>query len=124
MWLAPCSTNIEPMSAADAKPLSSIDLRFGRDWPIIVGFAAMALPALWRLVAGTWSREDGAEGVLILALGLWLLWRDWPNMRAGAREGQGFVAFTAVAIAALAYIAGRVFDYITLEAGGVYLVGV
>jgi exosortase len=93
------------------------------DWPLILGFVALAVPTFFTLARESWSRDSGAHGPLILFVGGWLLYREWPDMRAHAKRGN--LAVTAVVLlAALAsYVFGRAYDYVTLEAGGAYLAG-
>ena len=111
------------MSTIVAKGKTSFDSGLIRGWPLIVGFATLAAPTVWRLAQQTWSREDGAQGPLILALGLWLLWRDWPTLRREAHAGSTMLACAVTVLAMVFYVAGRVFDYMTLEAGGLYAAG-
>jgi exosortase len=112
------------MSTVAAKERAPLDSELVRSWPLVVGFGALALPTLWRLAQQTWSREDGAQGPLILALGLWLLWREWSDLKAGHRGGGTALAVGMIAFAMVSYVAGRMFDYMTLEAGGLYVAGV
>jgi exosortase len=111
------------MAAADAKRVSHADLGLSRDLPLALGFAALAIPTLLNMANQTWSKEDGAQGPLILAIGAWLLWRQWPVLRREAAAGAPVFTFLALGAAMLAYIAGRMFDYLTFEAGGLYLAG-
>lgn len=42
-------------------------------------FALLFLPTLLDLAQGIWRTDDQAHGPMILAIGLWLLYRAWPN---------------------------------------------
>lgn len=42
-------------------------------------FALLYAPTLWDLAQGIWRTDDQAHGPMILAIGLWLLYRAWPN---------------------------------------------
>ncbi len=42
-------------------------------------FALLYVPTLWDLAQGIWRTDDQAHGPMILAIGLWLLYRAWPN---------------------------------------------
>lgn len=42
-------------------------------------FAVLFLPTLWDLAQGIWRTDDQAHGPMILLIGLWLLYRAWPN---------------------------------------------
>jgi exosortase len=108
---------------ADAKRTSSVGFAPGRDWPIGVGLAALGLPTLWGLSQQIWTREDGAQGALLLAIGLWMLWREGPAMRAVGKSGSTVAAVATLLGAVALYVAGRILDYMTVEAGGLYLAG-
>lgn len=92
--------------------------------PLIVGFAALAVPTLRALGAQVWSRESGAHGPIILATGLWLLWRALPRMREEGQPGSPWLTALLLSLALLLYIFGRAFDFISLEVLGLYGVGV
>jgi len=92
-------------------------------WPLFLGLAVLALPTVMTLADQTWSRESGAHGPIILAAGGWLLWRLMPEFRRDAKPGS-LVLTIALLVAGLAiYAIGRAYDFITLEAAGVYCVG-
>jgi exosortase B len=93
------------------------------EWPLAIGFAALAVPTLLLVANQTWTREDGAQGPLILAIGAWLLWRQWPALGREASPAGVLPVFGLLLVALLSYIAGRMFDYLTFEAGGLYLAG-
>jgi exosortase len=111
------------MATAGARRASLIGPEWIRDGPLALGFAALALPTILVMAYQTWSKEDGAQGPLILAIGAWLLWRQWPRMLSEASPGRILLAGLLMSIGLLAYVGGRMFDYLTFEGGGVYLVG-
>ncbi|HEY2708162.1 MAG TPA: exosortase V [Caulobacteraceae bacterium] len=112
------------MTAADTKRTLTVDPAVMRGAPLILGFAALAVPTTAFLADQAWTKEAGAQGPLILALGAWLLWRQWPALRREASPGGTLIAFALLAVSLVAYVAGRMFDYLTFEAGGLYGVGV
>jgi len=109
-------------SAAPARA-QRLDPTFGGDWPLVLGFAALAIPTLVTLGEQTWSTEAGGHGPIVLATGAWLLWRQVPEFRSEAAPGAPWLTGAMLALALAAYVFGRAYDYITLEAGGVYGVG-
>jgi len=42
-------------------------------------FALLYIPTLWDLAQGIWRTDEQAHGPMILAIGLWLLYRAWPK---------------------------------------------
>ncbi len=82
---------------------------------LLVGMVAMFLPTIGSLGAGPWSTEAGVHGPLVLATGIWLIFRRGDEIRRIARPGALMPAVVAVLLAALAYAFGRAFDFITIE---------
>jgi len=90
-------------------------------WTLIVlwlGVAALAIPTLIENVQQNWSLDQGAQTPIVLAIGLWLLFRRWPAMRAAGAPPRG-VASRGLAVGlwlatSVLYGLGRV--------GGQYLV--
>jgi exosortase len=95
----------------------------GVSWWLVGGFAVLAVPTAISLAQQSWSREFGAYGPIIIAAGAWLLWRQIPEMRRLASPGRSLNVWPALAVAAILYIFGRAYDFLTLETAGVYGVG-
>jgi exosortase len=110
-------------SAAPARA-QQFDPTFGGAWPLVLGFAVLAIPTLVTLGQQSWSTEAGGHGPIVLATGAWLLWRQAPQFRREAVPGNSWLTGVMLAVALAAYVFGRAYDYITLQAGGVYGVGV
>lgn len=88
--------------------------------PIAIAVAVLAIPTLLRLGEQVWTKEIGAHGPIVLMTGGWLLWRRWPSMMSEARPSLPFLTI-AGAVASLAiYVFGRAYDFISLEAAGLY----
>lgn len=87
-------------------------------WPLALGFLVLALPTMATLGREVWVRESGAHGPIVLATGAWLLMTQ--RTHGLEREGPGWgVALLAIPALAL-YTFGRAYDFIVLEAAGVY----
>jgi exosortase len=92
-------------------------------WPSVAfwaGFATLLIPTLIENYRQSWSSEQGQHGPIVLALGLWLVWRRWGAMRAAAQPPSVTVAIGAGVLCALAYLAGRIADQFLLESYAVY----
>jgi exosortase B len=94
-----------------------------RRWPLLVGFAVLAVPTLVSLGSQSWTRESGAHGPIVLATGLWLLSRNVEGMRELAKPGSQILSWLGFLASLALYVFGRTFDFITLEAAGLYGVG-
>lgn len=86
----------------------------------LVPFAVMAVPTFARLGTQVWSREVGAHGPIVLATGIWLIWRLLPAMAAAGRMGHLPLTILGVLISLPIYVFGRAFDLINLEAAAVF----
>lgn len=110
--------------------LAASELRDGegpRFWsylPLLVGLAALAVPTAITLGDQVWSNEAGAHGPIVLLTGLWLIWRKHDELRSTARPGAAWLTALMLLIALPLYVFGRAYDFISLEAAGLYGVGV
>jgi exosortase len=91
--------------------------------PIVLGVLALAVPTFARLGEQVWTKEIGAHGPIVLATGIWLLWRKWASMVAQAKPGNTILTIIALAGTLTLYVFGRAYDFISLEAAGLYGVG-
>jgi len=108
---------------AAAKPTRLLSSSLIQAWPLILAFAILAVPTVATLGDQTWSTETGAQGPLVLCTGAWLLWRLTPEFRQTATPGNPWVTGLVLALALASYVFGRAYDFITLEAAGVYGAG-
>lgn len=93
-------------------------------WVLGVGLASLAIPTAITLAGQEWNRESGAHGPIVLALGGWLIWRQLPALQRDFHPGPPAIAFAALLVSLVTYVFGRAFDFVTLEAGGLYGAGV
>lgn len=91
---------------------------------LLIGLLAVGLPTLVAVATQSWTREEGVHGPIVLATGLWLIWRRADEIRREAVPGSLWVAFMGVAIAAAIYIFGRAYGFLVLEVGALYLAGI
>ncbi len=87
---------------------------------LMVALAVLAIPTGMTLFRETWSTESGAQGPLVLSTGVWLLWRLMPDFNAAAKPGNPFILAAGLLLSLGFYVFGRAFDFLTLEAAGVY----
>lgn len=88
--------------------------------PWILLAVALAAPTLYRLGVQVWSRDIGAHGPIVLATGLWLVWRQLPAMMETARQGNLAITTIGVLASLPIYVFGRAYDIISMEAAGLY----
>lgn len=82
--------------------------------PIAAGMALLLVPTLHRLFTGAWSTEEQAHGPIILALSLWLMWRNIPTMlEQPARPSKAGWPILVLALAM--YVLGRSQQILSFE---------
>ncbi len=104
------ASGARPASAKGRRPRGSLVVFW-------LGVAALVIPTLIENVQQNWSLDQGAQAPIVLAIGLWLLFRRWPAMRAtGAPPTSAVSRGLAIGLwmaTSLIYVLGR--------AGGQYL---
>lgn len=77
-------------------------------WPILFGMLFLYVPTFFDLFSGLWVTEGQAHGPVILALSLWLIYRQWNQMMEKS-EGRptSFWGWAILAFALGFYILGR-----------------
>src|SRR5438067_8539361 len=90
---------------------------------LAAGFVALAAPTAVSLADQTWSHEFGAYGPIVLVTGLWLLWRQIPELRRSGQPGSLWLTLAILAASLISYVFGKAYDFVTLEAAGLYGVG-
>jgi len=110
------------MAAVERQPVRpSLDLMALRPQLLLLaGFLLLAIPTFIRLGQQVWTKEIGAQGPIVLATGIWLVWRRWDAMLAEAQPGPLWLTLTGVLISLPLYVFGRAYDFMSLEALGLY----
>jgi exosortase len=102
----------------------ALQLSFGGGWPLALAFLVLAGPSMWTLAQEAWATDQGAHGPIVLLTGGWLLWRLWPTFKAEGRPGDWRLTALALLVSLPIYVFGRAYDYLLLEAAGLYGAGV
>ncbi|WP_235927595.1 exosortase V [Sandarakinorhabdus rubra] len=105
--------------AAPAPP--DLRLLLQQHWPMWLGVAALALPTMLALAQGPWQEESGVHGVIVLFTGLWLVWRRQTDLAKVGRAGSPLVTGLLLAVALPVYMAGRAFEFISIETAALLL---
>jgi exosortase len=112
------------MAGALSQQVRRFDLTLGGWWPLAVGFAVLAIPTFLTLADEVWVRESGAHGPIVLATGAWVLWRQIGEFRRDGVRGHPILTALMFLPSIAVYVFGRAYDFISLEAAGLYGVGV
>ena len=90
----------------------------GGRWSFValaVGLLAFSVPTMIFVVDEYWTREDGAHGPIVLATGLWLLWRRWQVSRDYVTTADGRLVWLGLAIFLPLQIFARITQIVELE---------
>lgn len=91
-------------------------------WLLYLGIAAIALPTIILVMRVSWSREEGAHGPIVLATGLWLIWRLQDRIRAAARPGSLWLTAVLLIPSLIVYALARITNTIEVEGFAMYAV--
>lgn len=93
----------------------------GLDLPVtlmlLAGWLVMYLPSYATLARTVWASDEQGHGPIIMAVGIWLMWRrreELAAMEARPSLGAGIVAFV---LAGLLYVLGRSQAILMFEVG-------
>jgi exosortase B len=109
------------MATLAPAPRTGFQAMAARHWPLLLGIVAVCLPTLVSMARGPWSLESGVHGPIVVATGLWLIFRRLPDIRREMVPGNPAVTAAAFAIAVPAYAFGRAFDFISIEVAAMLL---
>lgn len=108
------------METAAFRGQRPLDTSLAGALPLIIPLALLAIPTLATFASETWTREAGAHGPIVLATGLWLLWRLHPEFQQHGTNGRLWLTLTLLVPSLAFYVLGRALDFITFEAAGLY----
>lgn len=106
--------------ASESSLLGEMRLPRLNQWVLGLGLVVLAIPTIITLGDQEWSRERGAHGPLVLGTGAWLLWRARSEFLRYKTDGNPWVTAVGVTLSLCAYVFGRAYGFISLEAGGLY----
>ena len=102
-----------------AQPLRS-RLRQPANLILALGCVAIILPTMIGVARFSWATEQGGHGPLVLASGLWLLWRESKNGSAISRPGKLFPGALALGTMLLIFLLARITQILEIEAFAMY----
>ena len=86
-------------------------------WPALAGLLFLYIPVFYDFARGHWQSEEHAHGPIILAIILWLLWRQRGAFVASPARPARAAGFALLVTGLLIYVAGRALDITIFEAG-------
>lgn len=90
-------------------------------WVALLGIAAMLAPTIVTMAREHWTTEEGVHGPIILATGLWLIWRERAVIAAKARPLTSWLWFQPLVLCGALWVFARIFGVQSVETGSLYL---
>lgn len=90
------------------------------DLVLIVGAAIIVLPTMFQVGEFNWTTEQGGHGPIVLATGLWLLWRELKASPAESRPGNIVIGGISLAFFLGIYMLARITGILEIEALAMY----
>lgn len=85
---------------------------------LILGLAAVFLPTMYDVARLTWTTEQGGHAPIIVATGLWLLWREAKGVPI--KSASGWLNIVLLVPALVAYAVFRITGILEIEAFVMY----
>ena len=85
-----------------------------------LGLAAIMLPTMIQVARVSWSTEQGGHGPIVLATGLWLLWRELKAGKAEPRPGHLSTGLLLMAPLMAIFLLARITGVLEIEAFAMY----
>jgi exosortase len=90
------------------------------DLALIIGVAAILLPTMIQVGRFNWTTEQGGHGPIVMAIGLWLLWREVKSSSAPRKPGNPVIGSLALAGLLAVYLVSRITGILEIEALAMY----
>jgi len=87
---------------------------------LVLGFAALVLPTMYEVATQTWTTEQGGHGPLVLATGLWALWRELKGKNIEQRAGSLAIGLPCLMLALAGFILARITGVLEVEDFAMY----
>ena len=85
-----------------------------------IGLAAIVLPTMIQVARVSWSTEQGGHGPIVLATGIWLLWRELKAGNAEPRPGKLTTGLLLIAPLIAIFLLSRITGVLEIEAFAMY----
>jgi exosortase B len=87
-------------------------------WPIAIALLAMYWPAILGMFRDISSDDGQGQGIIILALAAWLIYRSWPGVNSTASSAPSVAAGGLLfASALLLFVAGKMLSIVQFDIG-------
>jgi exosortase len=90
------------------------------DVVLAIGAAILMAPTLFEVAQFNWTTDQGGHGPIVLATGLWLLWRELNKSNAQREPGNLALGAPLAGILLSIYVVARITGILEIEALAMY----
>jgi exosortase len=87
---------------------------------LAIGLLVLVAPTMIQVARDSWSTEQGGHGPLVLATGLWAVWRELQTKKPELRPGNLAVALLLLGVSLAVFILARITGILEVEAFAMY----
>jgi exosortase len=87
---------------------------------LAIGLAVLVLPTMIEVARVSWSSEQGGHGPIVLATGIWLLWREIKAGKPQVRPGKLRPGLLMLAPLIAIFVLARITGVLEIEAFAMY----
>lgn len=87
---------------------------------LATGCTLLALPTMLQVARDSWSTEQGGHGPLVLATGIWALWRELSSKKIETAPGKVVPSLFLIGLALTVFVLARITGVLEIEAFAMY----
>jgi exosortase len=109
-----------PMSIAQTADPKSARLATLPNVMLLIGCAVLILPTMFQVARETWSTEQGGHGPLVLATGLWAVWRELKAKQPAIQTGKAIPSILMLGASLTLFVLARITGILEIEGFAMY----
>ena len=87
---------------------------------LAVGLGVLAVPTMIQVARDSWATEQGGHGPLVLATGLWAIWRELKGSNVETKPGKLIPSLLFLAVSLGLFVIARITGVLEVEAFAMY----
>jgi len=87
---------------------------------LALGSATLLIPTMYEVATETWTTEQGGHGPIVLATGLWAVWRELKGKCIAQRPGKTALGIACLAVPLALFIVARITGILEIEDFAMY----
>ena len=110
----------DPTSLVQARALPLRRVATLTNLILAVGCVVLVLPTIYEVATKTWTTEQGGHGPLVLATGIWAIWRELKGKDVEFGPGKSAIGFPLLALALGVFVLARITGILEIESFAMY----